>query len=144
MLALDGRCLVHDDLGDCSGPLQSHHVLTQQQLRKRGLADDLWDPANGMAVCERSHAAHTSGARRIERSRVPQRCVGVSVRDYGVGMDSTTRAQMFDPFFTTKGSGNGLGLAIAQQIVLRAGGFFLVDSEPGQGTTISVMLPPIE
>lgn len=74
-----------------------------------------------------------------------QRCVGVTIRDRGVGMDSTTRAQMFDPFFTTKGSaGNGLGLAIAQQIVLRAGGFFVVESEPGVGTAVSVMLPPIE
>lgn len=80
----------------------------------------------------------------VEYRGVAQRCVGVTVRDSGVGMDSTTRAQMFDPFFTTKGTGNGLGLAIAQQIVLRAGGFFVVESEPGVGTSISVMLPPIE
>jgi len=75
---------------------------------------------------------------------VTRRCVVVTVRDHGVGMSEETQRRMFDPFFTTKGNGNGLGLAIAQQIVHRAGGFFQVESTEGEGTAISVMLPPIE
>lgn len=84
VLALDGRCLVHDDLGDCSGPLQAHHCLTQQQLRRRGFADRLWTPENGMTICERAHARHTKAVERIERSRVPERCV-VFAEDLGLG-----------------------------------------------------------
>lgn len=84
VLALDGRCLVHDDLGECSGPLQSHHVLTQQQLRKRGHADLLWSPANGMTCCERSHARHTKAVERIELARVPERCRAFA-EDLGLG-----------------------------------------------------------
>ena len=73
-----------------------------------------------------------------------RRCVAVTVRDHGVGMSDDTRRRMFDAFFTTKGTGNGLGLAIAQQIVLRAGGVFEVESTEGVGTAISVLLPTIE
>jgi nitrogen-specific signal transduction histidine kinase len=51
---------------------------------------------------------------------------------------------MFEPFFTTKGDkGTGLGLAVTDQIMTRAGGFLEVESEPGRGTTMRVLLPRI-
>jgi len=74
VLALDGRCLVHADQADCAGPLQAHHVLTQQQLRKRGHAGRLWDPANGMTICKHAHDRHTLAAERIALDVVPERC----------------------------------------------------------------------
>ncbi len=76
--------------------------------------------------------------------RPPARSVAIAVTDTGVGMDEATRARMFEPFFTNKQQGNGLGLAIAHQVVARAGGRFRVASAPGAGTTITVLLPPIE
>lgn len=75
VLALDGRCLAHADASDCGGPLQAHHVLSQQQLRKHGHADRLWDPANGMAVCERSHSRHSLAVERLPIAVVPERCI---------------------------------------------------------------------
>jgi len=67
--------------------------------------------------------------------------VVVSVRDRGTGIDPAVREQIFDPLFTTKKSGTGLGLAVAQQIVLRHHGGIRVLSEPGAGTTFEVQLP---
>jgi signal transduction histidine kinase len=72
--------------------------------------------------------------------------VCLRVRDTGHGIDEQTRRRMFEPFFTTKpvGSGTGLGLSVAYGIVQEAGGCISVDSSPGEGTTVSVLLPAAE
>lgn len=67
----------------------------------------------------------------------------VEVQDSGHGMDNETQKRLFDPFFSTKEKGTGLGMAIVQRIVDRAGGFIRVDSTPGKGTTIRVHLPRV-
>jgi two-component system cell cycle sensor histidine kinase/response regulator CckA len=70
--------------------------------------------------------------------------VEICVSDTGIGMDEETRQNIFRPFFTTKGEhGTGLGCAIVQQIVTRAGGHIHIDSEPGKGTRVSLFLPRI-
>jgi len=72
-------------------------------------------------------------------------CALFVVSDNGQGMDETTRARMFEPFFTTKGSkGTGLGMATVHDIVTTSGGLVYVDSKPGHGTRISVLLPLLE
>ncbi|MEF8888800.1 MAG: HAMP domain-containing sensor histidine kinase, partial [Desulfohalobiaceae bacterium] len=64
------------------------------------------------------------------------------VEDNGVGMDRETREKMFTLFFSTKGNrGTGLGMFIAGQTVSRHGGRIEVESEPGQGSRITVWLP---
>jgi len=64
------------------------------------------------------------------------------VEDDGVGMTDEVRRQATQAFFTTKGEhGTGLGLATAHLIVEDAGGQLVIDSTPGEGTTIRVRLP---
>ncbi|HRP07455.1 MAG TPA: ATP-binding protein [Gemmatimonadales bacterium] len=69
--------------------------------------------------------------------------VAIEVRDNGPGMAPATLAQVGNPFFTTKPNGTGLGLAMADQILTRAGGTLQIESAPGEGTTVRCLLPMI-
>ena len=69
--------------------------------------------------------------------------VYVEVKDTGAGMDAETQRCMFDPFFTTKPRGSGLGLSAVLGIVRRHRGEIHVDSEPGRGTTVRIVLPVV-
>lgn len=69
--------------------------------------------------------------------------VRIAVSDTGTGMDEETRLRVFEPFFTTKppGEGNGLGLSMVYGFVQQSGGDVRIDSKPGIGTTIELLLP---
>jgi len=68
------------------------------------------------------------------------------VRDTGTGMSREVAERAFEPFFTTKDAsgGAGLGLATVYGIVTQAGGQATLNSVPGEGTTVSVILPAAE
>ncbi len=69
--------------------------------------------------------------------------VRVTVTDDGQGIPAHALPYIFDPFFTTKprGKGTGLGLSVSLGIVRQHGGDIRVESEPGKGTTVTVLLP---
>jgi signal transduction histidine kinase len=69
------------------------------------------------------------------------RFVVMEVSDDGEGMDAEVRKRMFEPFFSTKFQGRGLGLAVVLGIVRGHGGYLRVDSRPGAGTRLQVLLP---
>lgn len=70
--------------------------------------------------------------------------VRVAVIDHGHGMDDQVRSRATDPFYTTRPSGTGLGLPIVERIVEAHGGSIEIDSAPGQGTTVAMLLPRLE
>ncbi|WP_395673481.1 response regulator [Phenylobacterium sp.] len=72
----------------------------------------------------------------------PDTYVELSVSDTGSGMPPDIAERAFDPFFTTKdvGKGTGLGLSQVYGVARQAGGLARIDSTPGQGTTVSLLL----
>lgn len=69
--------------------------------------------------------------------------IRVVVHDRGHGMDEATRRRALDPFFTTKdpGRGMGLGLFLVEALTHELGGSLEIDSAPGVGTTVTLVLP---
>ncbi|MGZ8468568.1 MAG: PAS domain-containing protein [Gemmatirosa sp.] len=114
---------------------------------------------DAMLTAQHGHAG-TGGTLTLETGRVtldarsasewapltPGRYVRLTVRDTGHGMDRATRAHAFEPFFTTKpvGTGTGLGLATVYGIVAQSGGAVRIESAPGQGTAVTILLPESE
>lgn len=69
--------------------------------------------------------------------------VELRIADTGVGMTEDVRERAVDPFFTTKpqGRGIGLGLSMVFGYVRQSNGSLRIDSEPGMGTVITIMMP---
>jgi len=65
----------------------------------------------------------------------------IAVSDTGVGINKEDLVHVFDPYFTTKQSGTGLGLAIVHRVIESHDGEVRVESEPGKGTTVTILLP---
>ena len=70
-----------------------------------------------------------------------KRYIMISIQDSGVGIHKEYLSKIFDPYFTTKQEGNGLGLATCYSIIKKHDGSVTVESEPGRGTIIKVLLP---
>ncbi len=99
-------------------------------------------PEGGTLTLETAHTVFPEGS-----PPAPDLAAGVyvalRVRDSGRGMSPEVLAQCFEPFYSTKppGEGTGLGLATVQGIVSEARGHVTLASQPGHGTTVTVLLP---
>ncbi|MDD4239654.1 MAG: GAF domain-containing protein [Desulfotomaculaceae bacterium] len=72
---------------------------------------------------------------------IEEQFVYIEVRDTGCGIEYGHLKQIFSPFFTTKVMGTGLGLSISQNIAQAHGGKLVVQSEIGQGSKFSLLIP---
>lgn len=82
------------------------------------------------------------GSLTIETSGEPDsKVIYIKISDTGTGIPKESEDKIFNLFFTTKRNGTGLGLPLAQSIIYRHQGFIVVESEPGRGTTFTIVLP---
>jgi CheY-like chemotaxis protein len=100
-------------------------------------------PAGGTIAIETGKRVLSPAEAAAMPGAGPGRYVRVAVSDPGTGMDPTVAARAFEPFFTTKevGHGTGLGLSQVYGFCKQADGYVHIDSTPGRGTTIELLLP---
>jgi len=103
--------------------------------------------ANGFyAVTKRKAELGNSGyePRLSATTRNLGNTVEIRIRDNGIGIPAEVKEKMFNPFFTTKpaGEGTGLGLSMSHDIIVKQhGGTIDVETEPGQFTEFTIVLP---
>ena len=81
------------------------------------------------------------GGRIDVRARPVPGGLEIVIADTGIGIPPELLPRVQEPFFTTKESGSGLGLAICRSVVWSMGGKLYLESEPGRGTSVRVVLP---
>ena len=69
------------------------------------------------------------------------KCIAVTIRDYGPGIPDEISTQLFDPYFTTKQAGSGLGLAVCYSVISRHGGYITTRKVEGDGAAFIFYLP---
>ncbi|MBI2202929.1 MAG: response regulator [Candidatus Rokubacteria bacterium] len=98
-------------------------------------------PEGGRLTIETTRTEVRPGEARRLSDLPPGTWATVLVSDTGIGMEPWVAARLFEPYFTTKnGTGTGLGLATAHDIVQRYGGAILVTTARGAGSTFRVYL----
>jgi CheY-like chemotaxis protein len=123
-----------------ASPEQIEQVLLNLTMNARDAM-----PLGGELVIRTANALDASQPRGSSFSS-PAGYVSLSITDSGSGMDQATQSHMFEPFFSTKeaGKGTGLGLSTVKTIVEDNGGWILVDSKSGRGTSFAVYLPIVK
>ncbi len=115
-------------------------ACTDAALATRGHEDRL-ERVLGHLVQNALDATPPEGRVWVDISRVSGQ-VRVEVGDTGIGMsEEFVRTRLFKPFSSTKSAGMGIGSYESVQYVRELGGQVQVESEPGQGTVITVLLP---
>ena len=93
-----------------------------------------------------SEAVTDNGEIKIRTKNPDENTVKIEIIDNGSGIGTEDISHIFEPFFSAKqkASGIGLGLAIVHGIVQSHNGTIEVESEPGKGTTMSIILPVVK
>jgi signal transduction histidine kinase len=81
------------------------------------------------------------GGRIVVTVRGAERAVEISIADTGCGIPPENLSRVLEPFFTTKPHGNGLGLSICRTVLWEIDGSLTIQSEPGNGTRVDVVVP---
>jgi PAS domain S-box-containing protein len=166
LLAFSRRQTLRPEAVDVAAQVSGMSELLERSLRedievRMEFPTDLWpveaDPAQlelvvlNLAVNARD-AMPNGGTLAVVAENVPGfrdgadlsgDFVRLSVTDTGTGMDTDVLARIFEPFFTTKevGQGTGLGLAQVYGFARQSGGTVEVESKPGRGTKVMLLLP---
>ena len=129
--------LAPDAWAACSDPNQLENALLNLSINARDAMPDGGDLT--IATANLAVDGHRAAALAV----APGDYVILSVCDTGTGMSAETRDKAFEPFFTTKpvGKGTGLGLSTIYGFARQSKGTALIESEPGNGTTVKLLIP---
>lgn len=142
------ECLLPDVVGRVLTLLREEPALRHVQIETQHRSHDLVVFADDgqleqvvmNLVLNAAHATEHGGT-IVVRTDASGGAARLIVRDTGVGMSEDVQRRAFEAFYTTKAKGTGLGLSICRHIVDAHGGTIEIQSEPGEGTSVTVELP---
>ena len=127
--------------------IQDRDIVVEQELRSDlpllQLDRDQMKQAFYNVIKNSLEATKRHGTLHI-RTDMDDTNVIVSFVDTGSGMSAGNLSRVFEPYFTTKPTGTGLGLLIVRRIVREHGGELSIESNEGEGLTLTIRLPYIE
>jgi len=165
LLAFSRRQALRSEPVDLRRQIEGMRELLERTLRGGGrirtrFSPDLWsalvDPVElelaVLNLCANARDAMPAGGTIIisadnegglEQNGLRGDFVRLAVTDTGTGMPEEVQARAFEPFFTTKGVGEGSGLGLPQVygFARQSGGSVAIESIPGRGTTVTLLLP---
>jgi PAS domain S-box-containing protein len=119
--------LVDADEGQMSQVLHNLLINADQAMPSGGV----------IAVCAENVDLAAGSATLL----APGAYVKITIQDSGIGIPREHLTKIFDPFFTTKQRGSGLGLSTTYSIIKKHDGSIAVNSSPGGGTLVTILLP---
>lgn len=134
--AIDVRVAIAADLPPA---LADQNQLEMALLNLAVNARDAMPEGGVLTIAASRHSVRGSHAAGLRRGHY----LCLSVTDTGDGMDEQTRIRAVEPFFSTKGigRGTGLGLSMVHGLSAQLGGGLTIDSEVGNGTSVTLWLP---
>jgi len=112
-------------------PEATDDIMIDPQLLKSALLNIL---INAMEASDRESTINVSYAEANGQA-------AVKIMDQGEGISRENIERVFDPYFSTKSTGTGLGLSLTRTIIEKHGGTISIESQVGQGTTVTVTVP---
>jgi PAS domain S-box-containing protein len=118
-------------------------VPHDQEKMRRVLINALDNAVQAVRAQEQALKGDSPGYRPhiVVEAEKQEDAVAIRIIDNGIGMDAETCRRAFEPLFTTRARGTGIGLANVKKIVEEHDGHIDLQSTPGQGTRMRILLP---
>jgi len=143
----DINSILNETLEFLSAEIQDRDIIVEKDLSK-GLpllqidGDQIKQAFYN--ICRNAFQAMKSGGILRVATSLDTNHVSIVFSDTGGGIAPENITRIFEPYFTTKSNGNGLGLLIVRRIVRAHGGEVILESSPGRGLTLTILLPRVD
>ena len=95
-------------------------------------------------ILKNSVEAMPDGGNLQVKASIEEEKLRLMIEDTGIGIPENNMNLIYDPFFTTKPKGMGLGLSFVRQVVEAHQGILEITTKSGEGTTVTIKIPPME
>ncbi len=126
--------------GASDGPVRFHRDVPPDLPTVRGRVPELKEVLVNLLENARDALREEGGNVVVEARALPGGDVLVEVRDDGAGIPAELMPRVFEPHFSTRSGGTGLGLAIVRRLAESWGGSVSLESDPGTGTNVALIL----
>ena len=144
LASVDVNSLISDMIDFYSPQAHSHSIIIRQQLYDRPLVCKADEGMLKQAILNlfiNAQQAMSDGGELLIRTDRRRKDAVIQISDTGSGIAPDKLPHIFDAYYSSRPQGSGLGLPTAKKIVEAHNGTITVDSEPGKGTSFTIILP---